>query len=840
MPTDRTPPPPLPIDPVLPELCRVLAGTGAAVLEAPPGAGKTTRVPLALLDEAWVGDGRIIMLEPRRLAARASARRMAAMLGEAVGQTVGYRVRLDSRVGPRTRIEVVTEGLFIRRLQADPGLDGVAAVLFDEYHERSLDADLALALCLEAREGLREDLRLLVMSATLDGAAVAGLLGDVPSIRSEGRSFPVEIRHVDPGPVSLSGPGRRRLEDAVADTVLRALEEEPGSVLVFLPGTAEIRRAESLLRDRLPENTAVAPLYGDLPPERQDAAIAPAPEGRRKVVLATNIAETSLTIEGIRVVVDAGLVRVSRFDPTSGMTRLVTERVSQASAEQRRGRAGRLSPGVCYRLWPEGQHRALPAHSAPEMLAADLAPLVLELAQWGVADPAALRWLDPPPPAHFAQARDLLTRLGALDGQSRITAHGRAMADLGMHPRLAHMVLAARGLGLGALACDLAALLGERDALRGARDADLRLRVEMLRSGGGPGPLHQIRQLAAQWRRRLEIPDGKDRGGTAEDTGLLVALAYPDRIGQRRPGGEPAYRLANGRGAVFAEPDPLSGEAWLAIADLDGDRRNARIRLAAPVGQAVLEEVFADRLEEVEFVAWDAREEAVQARRQRRLGELVLSDRALRDAAPDRVSAAVCEGIRQIGLHCLPWTRETESLRARIGFLRRLEGEEAGWPDMSDEALLAGLEEWLGPFLDGVTRRAHFQRIPLADALGSLLDWPKRRELDETAPTHVAVPSGSRIPIDYASGETPVLAVRLQEMFGLKETPSVGRGRVPVLLHLLSPARRPVQVTRDLASFWAGAYKAVKADLKGQYPKHYWPDDPLQAEPTARAKPRGT
>jgi ATP-dependent helicase HrpB len=827
---------PLPIDPVLPEIRRVLGAGTAGVLQAPPGAGKTTRVPLALLDEPWARGGRIVMLEPRRLAARASARRMAATLGEPVGRTVGYRVRMDSRVGPDTRIEVMTEGLFLRRLQGDPSLDGVAAVLFDEFHERGLDADLALALCLEAQGALREDLRLLAMSATLDGAAVSRILDDAPVVTSEGRAFPVEVRHLD--------PGARRIEEAVADAVLRALREEGGNVLVFLPGTAEIRRVQSLLDEGRPgPGVLVAPLYGDLPPERQDQAIGPTPPGLRKVVLSTNIAETSLTIEGIRVVVDSGLARVSRFDPGSGMSRLETVRISQASAEQRRGRAGRLEPGVCYRLWPEAGHRALPARAEPEILMADLGPLALELAQWGTDDALSLRWIDPPPAAHLDQARELLKGLGALDEAGRITAHGRAMSALGMHPRLAHMVLEGEARGFGDLACELAALLSERDVLRGQRDADLRTRVEMLRHGGGPGPLHQIRQQARQWRRQV-APGGKAAQGSPGDAGLAVALAYPDRIAQRRPGGGPngeaTYRLSNGKGSFFQGLDPLAGEPFLAVADLDGDRRNARIRLAAPVSQAEIEDLFADRLREVAFVAWDPREEAVQARRQRRLFELVLEDRPMKDPPKERVAAAVCEGIRQIGLHALPWGRETEQFRARVGFLRRAEGEAAGWPDLSDAALLAGLEDWLAPFLDGVMRRAHLERVDLAAALRATLDWNQARALDDLAPTHAVVPSGSRIPIDYAAGEVPVLAVRLQEMFGLAETPAVARGRVPLLLHLLSPAHRPVQVTRDLAGFWTSSYRAVKAEMKGQYPKHHWPDDPLQAEPTARAKRRGT
>ncbi|HYG89420.1 MAG TPA: ATP-dependent helicase HrpB [Azospirillum sp.] len=840
--------PPLPIDPVLPELLSALKERGVAVLQAPPGAGKTTRVPLALLDEPWLQGRKVIVLEPRRLAARAAARRMAAMLGEGVGQTVGYRVRLDTKVGPKTRIEVVTDGLFLRQLQDDPELAGVGAVLFDEFHERGIDSDLALALCLEARGALRDDLRLVVMSATLDGGPAAALL-DAPVVTSEGRAFPVGTRHLDPPAQGA------RIEDAVASAVRKALHEETGNVLVFLPGAGEIRRVQGLLEGAVAPGVHVAPLYGDLPADAQDRAIGPTPPGTRKVVLATPIAETSLTIEGIRVVVDSGLMRVPRFDPRSGMTRLVTAKVSQASAEQRRGRAGRLEPGVCYRLWHESTHKALVPFTPPEILDADLAPLALELAMWGVADPNALAWLDPPPASSLAQARELLRELGALDAANAITAHGRRMAGFGVHPRLAHMMLAGKDLGLGGLACEVAALLGERDIVKaqpGFRDSDLRLRIELLRSLDGEGRIRTGRGLsverggaqqalrqARQWQRQLRA------GGEGEvgSTGLLVALAYPDRIAQRRSGlggggsSGPAaqYRLSNGRGAFFAEPEPLSAEDWLAVADLDGAARESRIFLAAPVALPELEEAFAEHLRTETVVTWDSREQVVLARRRRMLFALVLKDERLANPPAEALTAAMLQGVREMGLACLPWTDELRKWQARVSFLRRIEGEE--WPDVSDAALLENLGDWLAPFLSGVSRRAHLDRVDLSSALRALLPWAMQKRLDEEAPTHVAVPSGSRVPIDYAA-EEPVLAVRLQEMFGLAETPLIAGGRVPLLLHLLSPARRPVQVTRDLASFWANAYKAVKADLKGQYPKHYWPDDPMQAEPTARAKPR--
>ncbi len=832
----------LPIDPVLPDIGAALARSSGLVLQAPPGAGKTTRVPLALLEADWLAGQRILMLEPRRLAARAAASRMASSLNEQPGETVGWRIRFDSRIGPATRIEVVTEGILGRMLQDDPSLPGVGLVIFDEFHERSLHADLGLALALEAQQGLRDDLKLLVMSATLDGGPVAQLMGGVPVITSEGRAFPVETRF-------LSRPEPRRFADEVAAAVVRALDEEDGDVLVFLPGAGEIRRVAALLAEHpAARGVLVAPLYGDLGQEAQDQAIRPSPDGRRKVVLATAIAETSLTIDGVRLVVDGGQMRVARFDPGSGMTRLVTLAASRASADQRRGRAGRQGPGVCYRLWSEAEDRALQPWTSPEILEADLAPLALDLAQWGVADATTLAWLDPPPAAHLTQARDLLRELGALDGEARITGHGRAMTRLPMHPRLAHMALKAKSLGKAGLACDLAALLEERDVLRagrGCRDGDIRLRVEALRTGEGFDPRHGLaidrgalaraRQSAKEWRRRLGLKAGEQQG-SPNGSGLLLAFAYPDRIARRRPGGEPRYAMTSGRGAVFADPEPLAAEEWLALAELDGDRREARVFMAAPLARAEIEEHFADQIETVSRCQWDGREELVQARRQRLLWGLALEDQPLRDADPAALAAAMAAGIRAMGLACLPWTPDLEKLRRRVAFIRALEPE-GGWPDLSDAVLTESLEQWLTPYLAGITRRAHLTRLDLAAALGGLLDWDQRRRLDELAPTHVEVPSGSRVAIDYA-GDMPVLAVRLQEMFGCADTPRIAQGKVALLLHLLSPARRPVQVTRDLASFWANAYRQVKADLKGQYPKHWWPDDPMQAEPTARIKPR--
>jgi ATP-dependent helicase HrpB len=817
----------LPIEPLLPELRQALRAGPSAVLQAPPGAGKTTRVPLALLGEPWLQGRRIVMLEPRRLAARAAAKRMAEMIGEKVGETIGYRVRLDSAVSARTQVEVVTAGVFIRQIQDDPSLDGFGAVLFDEFHERSLDVDLGLALVLDARQALRADLRVLAMSATLDGAPIARLLSDAPVLTSEGKRFSIDTRYLPRDPTG-------RLDETVSSAVRRALDEEDGDVLVFLPGVGDIRRVESRLNESIATDIEIVALYSDLPLDRQDAAIRPSAAGRRKIILATSIAETSLTIEGVRVVVDSGFTRAPRFDPGTGMSALQTVRISRASADQRRGRAGRLGPGVCYRLWTEPAERGLVPQTPPEIVDADLAPLALELAAWGT-EASRLTWLDPPPAGALTAARELLQRLGALDAGGAATDEGRRMAKLGVHPRLGHMLLRGRDLGLGVLAADVAALLGERDILRGdarARDADLRHRVDALR--GRARNVQPVAQVATHWRRQLGIKDGQD--APAERAGELVALAYPDRIAQLRAGTRGQFRLSNGRGATLAETDPLAGHDFLAVAALDAGNTAARIFLAAPIAEARLRELFAEQLRSTEFVTWDSREQAVLARRQRRLGELVLDDAAV-EPKPEQLIDAMLDGIRELGLAALPWTKDLRSLQARVTFLRRLDGD--AWPDLSDAALTATLATWLAPYLRGISRRSHLDRLDLGAALRAQLDWQQQKALDRDAPTHVTVPSGSHIPIDY-SGESPVLAVRLQEMFGLAQTPAIANGRVPLLLHLLSPAGRPAQVTKDLASFWAGAYRDVRRDLRGQYPKHHWPDDPLQAPPTRRAKRRGT
>ncbi len=834
------------MDAVLGELAEALGRHPAAVLQAPPGAGKTTRVPLALLGAPWLAGRGIVMLEPRRLAARAAAYRMADTLGQQPGQTVGYRVRMDARVGPRTRIEVVTEGVLTRRLQTDPALAGVGLVIFDEFHERSLDADLGLALCRDLQGVLNEDLRVLVMSATLDAEPVAALLGDAPVVTCSGRVFPVETRHLGARP-NLS-PERR-----TADAVLKAAAEETGSLLVFLPGAAEIGRVERLLRPHLPApEFSIAPLYGNLTREDQDRAIAPVPPGIRKIVLATSIAETSLTIEGIRVVVDSGLMRVPRFDVRSAMTRLETVTVSRASADQRRGRAGRTAPGVCYRLWAAEAEAALAACNRPEILEADLASLALELALWGAADPTRLSWLDPPPAAAFSQARDLLRDLGAMEEDGRVTPHGRRMARLPLHPRLAHMALMAEAEGLGGCACDLAALVGERDFVRftpGETDADVGLRWEIMQklrrgehltgvSGLVDRPAaRRVLQAADRLRKIMRSAAQAPAAPAAPPLGRLLAWAYPDRIARRRPGGAGRYLLAGGRGAFLAAPETLAAEDYLVAASLDGNRQEARIFLAAAYSGEMLSDQYGGRITRTESVTWDPERRAVSAAAAWRLGALVLRREPLARAAPEAVSAALLAGVRREGVGCLGWTKALRQWQARVAFLRRVEAEGENWPEVSDEGLAGGLERWLGPWVGGVTRLRDLLRVDLAPALGALLSTRQRRLLERLAPTHWTVPSGSHLPIDY-SGEAPVLAVRLQEMFGAAETPAIAGGRQPLLLHLLSPAGRPAQVTQDLAGFWQNGYPQIRKELRGRYPKHDWPDDPLAARPTRRAKPR--
>ena len=817
------PPPALPIDTLLPELARTLAAAGRAVLVAPPGAGKTTRVPLALLDSV---PGRIVMLEPRRLAARAAAERLAETLGEAVGGTVGYRIRGEARVGREARIEVVTEGILTRMLQADPGLGGVGCVIFDEFHERSLNADLGLALAWQARGLLRPDLRLLVMSATLDAVPVAALLDNAPVLVSEGRAFPVETRWLG-RPV----PAGMRLEAAVAGLVADAVAETSGGVLVFLPGEAEIRRVAALLAPRLPADVAIRPLFGAMEFAAQRAAIAPLPGTGRKLVLATSIAETSLTIEDVRVVVDAGRARRARFDPGSGMTRLVTERVSRAEAAQRAGRAGRVAAGICFRLWTRGEEGALPAFAPPEIETADLAGLALELAAWG-SDGADLTFLTPPPAPALAEARALLAGLGALDGTGRITPHGAALAALPLHPRLAHMLVLA-----GPAAAPLAALMEARDPLGPGAPADLALRLSAIENPARFETEHPQRvnraaseRIRAETRRlaRLVLPP-RESLTMAE----MAALAYPDRIGQARHGAAGRYLLSGGKGAAIDAADPLARAPLIVATDLDGDTREARVRQACELPEASLHRLFAERIERVESCTWSRRDGRVLARRQERLGALTLADAPWPDPPPEAVATAALQGLRQIGLL---WSEPARRLRARIALLHR---EGADMPDVSDRALLAEAEHWLAPALGNRRTEADLRALDLTEPLRARLSDAQRRTLDTQAPAQFTTPLGRAVPIDY-EGEAPGIAVRLQELFGLRSHPCVGPKRLPLRLTLLSPGGKPVQVTQDLPGFWASSYADVRRDMRGRYPRHPWPEDPTEAAPTTRAKPRGS
>ena len=840
---------PLPIDDVIAQLRAVLAHGARAVLQAPPGAGKTTVVPVALADEAWAGSGRIVMLEPRRLAARAAARRMAALANERVGGRIGFRVRGETLVGPSTRIEVVTEGVLTRMLATDPTLDGVAAVIFDEFHERSLVADTGLALTLRTADLVRPDLRLLVMSATLDGTATATLLGGAPVITSVGRTHPVTTRWI-------AVPARKRPLDGVAAAVRRAVSETDGDVLVFVPGAAEIRRLSDSLAAEWPSgNPAVYGLHGSMTAEMQDAAIGPSPVGRRKVVVASAIAETSLTIEGVRAVVDSGFARVPRFDVRSGMSRLETVRVTQDAAEQRRGRAGRTAPGVCYRLWSEAEHAALLSRRTPEILSADLAPLALELALAGVDDPADLRWLDVPPAAALSQARTLLFELDALDERGAATAHGRRLASLGVHPRVAHLVMRGSELGLTRLACEIAALLGERDIVRGggpAADPDLSYRLALLRGDCATddtavdrGGLMRVRDEARRIRERVAGLDSQ-RAASRDDlarAGELLALAYPDRVAlartsptggaaKRQPGG---FRMRNGRGAQVAAHSPLARERALAIAETDGAPDDARVFLAAALDPAAIERLFKSQIVNTTDVALDERTGLVTRTERRAIGALVLAEHTSRATDREAVTTAFLGRVRRDGIGAIPWSDASANTRRRLAFMHALD---PAWPDVGDAALLATLDAWLAPHLSGLSRWADIGRTDLGGALLGLVPAGLRRHFERLAPAHVRVASGSDVPVDYSDPRAPVLAVRLQELFGTVATPTVADGRVPLTLQLLSPARRPIQVTRDLAGFWSGSYADVRKAMRGRYPRHPWPDDPMAAKPTLRAKPR--
>ncbi len=823
----------LPITGVLPQLQELLIHNSVALLTAEPGAGKTTKVPLALLGQPWLHDKKIIMLEPRRLAARAAATYMAQILEESVGATVGYRTRLDTKIGSNTKIEVVTEGILTRILQHDPSLTEYGLLIFDEFHERSIQGDLGLVFTFQTQTLFRADLRLLIMSATLDTRTLSQQLKQAPMLTCKGKNFPVETRYI--GSIE-----QKEFHQQVAKTIKQLLNTEIGNMLVFLPGASEIHRIEQQLAAfTLPEHTLITPLYGNLSPQSQDQAILPPPPGWRKVVLSTNIAETSLTIEGIRIVLDTGLTRVSRFDPRSGMSRLTTITSSQASAEQRRGRAGRLEPGLCVRCWEESTQRTLTRRTPPEILDTDLTSLALELAVWGIQDPAELSWLDPPPTGALAQARQLLKSLSALNITNGATEHGRKMAQLPLHPRLAHMVLQGIKKQLGTLGCDLAAVLSEPDLLKatGQQDqADLRSSMENYykyrQERTRPPLVQRINQASQMWQKKLGItPDPLNPQHHIDRIGSLLTQAYPDRIAQQQADDRRRYKLANGCLARFPYPHPLEHHEYLVITDLDGKQPLSHIYKAAPISREDLFNDCADILQTNECVEWNATSQSVIARREERLGELILEECRLSQPNPELILAALITGIRSHGLACLPWTKTLHNWQARVRFLHRTMEPEVMWPDMSDDTLLKTLESWLAPYLTDIFSFTQMKRLDLTWPLQALLSPEQRQIIDSLAPTHFTVPTGSHIAIDYSTGDLPILAVRLQEVFGMTKTPTIVNGKVAVLIHLLSPARRPVQVTQDLTSFWKTGYAEVKKELKGRYPKHFWPDNPLEASP---------
>lgn len=836
--------PDLPVKEALPELLEVLHTNNRAVLEAPPGAGKTTLVPLALLEAVWRDGGKILVLEPRRLATRAAAERMAQLLGEKVGLTVGYWVRMDHEVSGRTRVEVVTEGILTRMIQEDPALEGISAIIFDEFHERNLQADLGLALALDAQAVLRPDLRILLMSATLDASAIGQWL-QAPVIRSEGRMFRVQTHYLAPADVAAAGNyPAQRLANLVPKAIRQALQQQPdGDILVFLPGMGEIRKVASLLEQTLPATTELHLLHGDLPLPKQVAAIQPSPHKKRKVVLATSIAETSLTIEGVSIVIDGGFARVPKFVPRTGLTTLDTVAVSQAGADQRRGRAGRLGPGVCYRLWSAADQLQLPPRQNPEIFEADLTSLVLETAIWGAKDATTLQWLDTPPPAALALAKDLLLRLQAITPAGLPTAHGKALAALGIHPRLGHLVMRGQELGHAMTACALASLLSERDILKpmqlswGDGLPDMRLRLEILAGQRPPTPgfvldenaLRRVKEQAQNLKQRLRLASASIN---PEAAGLLTALAYPDRIAQRETSGR--VRLISGQRARLAT-ELFSEADFYSIAHLDLGKQ-PRILLAAPLDKAELLRAFSDQIETAEEVKWDANTAQVSAKSITRLGALTLDEKIVANPNPDLVSEALSQALMEKGIRRLPFSEEAQSVRQRLAFLHTISPE--NWPDVSDEALQQSMDVWLAPHLYGLRTLEQVSRLDFKEIILADLSWEQRQEMDRLAPTHLQVPSGSRIAIDYSDATTPILAVRLQEVFGLMDTPKVGGGNVPLLLHLLSPARRPVQVTRDLRSFWSSGYFEVRKDLRGRYPKHHWPEDPLTAPPTRGTKKR--
>ena len=848
----------LPVEKILPQLCAFLRKGGSVILKAPPGAGKTTLVPLALLKEPWLKNGKIIVLEPRRLAARSAAYRMSELLNETVGKTVGYRTRTDSKISRDTKIEVVTEGIFSRQILANPELDNVAAVIFDEFHERSIHTDLGLALALDARTILRDDLKIIIMSATLDPEKISPLFENPQVLTCEGRMFEVKTESIPKHP-------RERLEDIAVRAVAKAISSGPGSILCFLPGIGEIRRVEEKIRSGmiLPDNTILCPLYGDLDKKEQDAAIRPAPLGKRKIVLATSIAESSITIGSITVVIDSGLSRKSVFDPRTGMSHLETVRVSKASADQRRGRAGRTAPGTCYRLWADNENSLMPDYDIPEILESDLANLALFLADWGVTDASKLKWLDLPPSAEFAQSVELLKNLGALDINGKITRHGKKMIAAGTHPRLANMNLQGSARSIGSLACDIAAILEERDFIKfsgGRRDSDIRTRLRALREGrafspkapflkdsfsdgSASHPYHENIDNSAKSRVKTLSDDFRQRLGIAfrecdtETAGILVGFAYPDRIAKRREGNNPIYLLSCGRSAKFAEPESISKEELLAIAELDDRDKDPKIILAAPVTRRDLDIYFGEMISTVEKVEWDDKSGAVIASGRRMLGKIILEEYPLKNPDTSKISDAISKGIKTRGISCLCWNDESENLRRRIEFAATIDGKD-GWPDTSDNALLENLDEWLRPFLNGIRKLEDMKRINLKEALEGMLGWKLKEKLEKLVPARLKVASGSMIKLNYTEGKGPILEVKVQELFGTKEHPRIFNGKIPVLIRILSPSMRPVQTTSDLVGFWNGSYQLVKKDLKGRYPKHYWPENPMESPACGGARPK--
>lgn len=832
----------LPIHRILPQLKKALSTGTRAVLIAEPGAGKTTQVPLAFLNERWLEGKRIIMLEPRRIAARSAASYMASSLGEAVGETIGYRVRMDSKIGQNTRIEVVTEGILTRMLQDDPELTGIGMIIFDEFHERNLQADTGLAFAMESQTVLREDLRLLVMSATLEAEPVAKLLGDAPIIVSEGRAFPVSTHY-------LRSFSLGELHKGAANAILRALSEQQGDILVFLPGAREIRKtANELLRTGLSQDVVIRELYSALPAEKQEEAIRRDSNGRRKIILSTSIAESSITIEGIKTVVDSGYMRTEVFSPRTGLPQLITRRLSRASADQRRGRAGRVSAGVCYRLWSEEEHRHLPESTIPAIRESDLMPLALELAVWGTRDPEQLAWLDVPPRPALMQGQALLRQLSALNDSGSITQHGREMALLGLHPRLAHMLIRAQDIGEASLAIRIAVLLQERDIMsRGEsiRDQDLRSRVERLllferqgqRSAEQDMTSEAVLQRMKQEIRKLHIQlnVAYTISGNLNFCGLLLSFAYPERIAKNRGGS--GFLMRSGRGVKLVSVQPMSRAQYIVVAAVDDQGADGNIQLASEMDELWLDKYYHDEMEQRKEVVWDSASGSIRARQKLMLGALVIKEQAYSNPTGEEIALALLQGIRQEGLGLLQWSKAALQLRERLAFMFRHDPE-GNWPDVSDEGLLDQAEEWLLPYLEGLRNRNDIRRLAPGTLLEHMLSWEQKQQLQKEAPTHIRVPSGSLIPVNYSDPEQPFLAVRLQEMFGLQDTPRIAGGRVALTLHLLSPAQRPVQVTSDLSSFWRSGYFEVKKDLKGRYPKHYWPDDPMEATATHRTRPK--